>query len=90
MNLPLRIIMNIALALSILFFPWWVTGLLAVLMIFMFQAFEIILWGFIADTLYGAPVAAYYNTEFLFTLLFVALLILIVPIKRRLIFYKSI
>lgn len=81
--------MNIALAGSILFLPWWFTILLAVIIIFMFQAYEIIVWGFVADTLYGIPIAAYYNIEFLFTLFFVALVILVVPLKRRLIFYRS-
>ena len=63
--------------------------MLAVAHIFMFQAYEIIVWGFVADTLYGAPVALYYNIEFLFTLFFVVLVIIAVPLKRRLIFYRS-
>ena len=89
MSLWLRIVMNIALAGSILFLPWWFTVLLATVHIFMFQAYEIIVWGFVADTLYGAPVALYYNIEFLFTLFFVVLVIIAVPLKRRLIFYRS-
>ena len=89
MSFPLRIVMNVALAVSILFLPWWFTVLLAVAHIFMFQAYEIIVWGFVADTLYGAPVALYYNVEFFSTLLFAVLVILIVPLKHRLIFYRS-
>lgn len=81
--------MNIALAGSILFLPWWSTVLFAVATLLVFQAYEIIVWGFVADTLYGAPVALYYNIEFLFTLFFVVLVIIAVPLKHRLIFYRS-
>ena len=88
MSLPLRIVMNVALAASILFLPWWFTVLLAVAHIFMFQAYEIIVWGFVADTLYGTPIALYYNIEFFSTLLFAVLVILVVSFKRRLIFYR--
>ena len=89
MSFTRRIVVNVALAVRILFLPWWFTVLLAAAHIFMFQAYEIIVWGFVADTLYGAPIALYYNVEFFSTLLFAILVILIVPLKHRLIFYRS-
>ena len=89
MSLTLRILMNVALLASILFLPWWFTVLLAMVHIFMFQAYEIIAWGFVLDTLYGTPVALYYNIEFFSTLLFTTFVILVIPLKHRLIFYRS-
>ncbi len=49
-----RIILDILLFLSVLFAPWWVSVLLALIFMIYFRNFiEIIIAGFIIDILYG-------------------------------------
>lgn len=85
----LRIIINALLFSSILFFPWWITLFIAVAFLFMFEAYEVLLWGLFGDLLYGAPVAGFLNIEFLFTLLFILLFIGVYFLKKKLILYNA-
>lgn len=84
----IRILLNLFLFFSILFLPWWFTLFAAVAFLFIFEAYEVLLWGLFADVLYSTPVPAYFNIEFLFTLLFFILFIGIHYIKKRLRFYN--
>lgn len=82
-----RIVLNFILAASILFLPWWVSVLTGVLMLFLFEAYEIVVWGFVADQLYSVPNALFFNIEFLFTITFALLLFSISKFKKYVIFY---
>jgi hypothetical protein len=52
----MRIIFNIALAVSILFFPWWVVAPLAVAACaFVPRMYEVVIYGIAFDALYSTP-----------------------------------
>jgi hypothetical protein len=85
--LYLRITLNLLIFSSILFLPWWFTALAAIGFMFAFEAYEVLLWGLIADIYYGAPVPAYFNIEFLFTILFFILFAVIHFFKKKLLAY---
>ena len=67
-TLSLRILFNIIMFSSVLFFPWWFTFVIAVFFLFFFDAYEVLFWGFLGDVLYGNPVPLYFNVPFLLTL----------------------
>lgn len=83
----LRIAFNVLMFASVLFLPWWVTVIVAVVFLFKFTAYEIMLWGVFADVLYSASVPSFYNIEFLFTIGAIVIFVLAYFIKRRLMFY---
>lgn len=82
-----RIVFNILMFLSVLFLPWWVTVIVAMVFLSKFKAYEIIFWGVFADILYNASVPSFLNIEYLFTITFIVLLIISHYLKRRLMFY---
>lgn len=58
----LRISANIILCTSVLFFPWWVGAFFGILFLFIFNLFyEIIIWGIMADLLFGTKIASLYD-----------------------------
>ena len=64
-----RLIANVILFASLLFLPWWITIVIALIAVFVYNVFyELILWGVVGDLLYGAGVASFYAlTSFLST-----------------------
>lgn len=82
-----RIVFNILMFLSVLFLPWWVTVIVAMVFLSKFKAYEIIFWGVFVDILYSASVPSFLNIEYLFTITFIVLLIISHYLKRRLMFY---
>lgn len=85
--MTLKIIFNLSIFASILFLPWWLTVIIAISFLFMFTSYEVILWGLFADILYSSPVLSFFNIEFLFTIVFIMLFIVVYFIKNKLIFY---
>lgn len=82
-----RIFLNILIFSSILFFPWWVTVFLSLILLFSFEASEVIVWGLFIDVLYSTPLVIFFNFTFIFTLLFLILFFVVQVFKKRLIFY---
>lgn len=85
----LRLWFNFLIALSIFFFPWWISVGLIVFLLFVVQAPEILLWGLALDILYGTALPSFFNIVFIFTLLFFVLFIIVGYSKRFLVFYPS-
>lgn len=79
-----RIIFNVSIGISFLYFPWWITALIGIVFVVSDQPFEIILWGVLIDALGGAPVPTFYNVEMLFTIGFLVLLIASRFVRTRL------
>ena len=87
--MKLRIFANIVLFVSVLFLPWWITALLGVIVAFTYTAYELFGWGIFADSLYSVPLDAFSNIQFLFTLYFFVLFVVVIFIKRKTIFYQT-
>lgn len=86
----LRIISLFVLLFSVLFLPFWVTGILAICGIIYFNIFiegPIIL--LISDLLYGVKEIKLFNIHFFSFLLIILLLIIIELLKKKLKFYKN-
>ena len=63
-------------------------ALIAVVAVFIFNRFyEIIVWGLVADLLYGVPVAAFYNFGFFLALGAIVIFLGIEYLKTKLRFY---
>lgn len=82
-----RILLNALLFFSILFLPWWFSILFALVLLFGFEAIEVLGWGLLIDILYGTPLTLFFNFTFIFTLLFLTLFLVTTHLKQRLIFY---
>jgi len=82
-----RISLNILMVSSILFLPWWLSILFALVLLFGFEAVEVLGWGLLIDILYGTPLTLFFNFTFIFTLLFLTLFLVTTHLKQRLIFY---
>ena len=82
--MAVRIIFSLILLLSILFLPFWVSVLLAIVgMVFFPYYFEAILILFISDLLYGVPEARYFDLTFVSLILSVILFLAIQFLKKR-------
>lgn len=87
----LRLVLNILLFLTILFLPWWFVLLAALALLIVFDAYEILFWGLFIDALYGNPSTfILFSFEYVFTIGFLAVLIISFIIKRKVIFYDRI
>ena len=82
--MAVRIVFSITLLASILFLPFWVSVLLAIVgMVFFPSFFEAILILFISDLLYGVPEARYFDLTFVSLILSVILFLAIQFLKKR-------
>ena len=86
--MALRIFLNGCLLLSALWFPWWVTMGFVLLLLSVARAYEVIVWGIVLDTLYGAPVPRFFELPILFTLLCTLVVVVVEFIKPTLVFYE--
>jgi len=68
----LRLFLPLLFFASILFFPWWLSVFLALVLSIPHDAYEVLLGGVLMDALYGAPVPALFDLPIIFTLLFAA------------------
>ena len=85
----LRLLTNFILFGSVLFLPWWVMIIIGIVALFKFNAFyEIVMWGLLADLLYGADVALFYNFGLFLSLGVLLLFIVIEFLKSRIRFYQ--
>lgn len=68
--------------------PWWIVMSVAVLFLFYFKNyFEILIFGFLLDLLYGAPVSAYYGMGYVISVIAALAFALVAVVKNRLVFY---
>jgi len=84
-----RIALNILLGISILFFPWWVSFIAGLTLLALHKAYEVVVWGLLFDALYGTPLEAFHNIQYLGTLVFFALFLLSIVVKKKIIFYQN-
>lgn len=83
-----RIILNILLFASILFLHWWVSIFIALILLVLHKSYELVLWGIFADSLYSS-VDGLFGIQFIFTLIFILILLISIPVKKRVIFYGT-
>ena len=84
-----RSILNVLLFISILFLPWWVALAFAFVLLMLYPAFEILIWGLFFDSLYGTPVISLYSMQYLATYLMFIMLLISFFVKREIIFYQQ-
>ncbi len=83
-----RILANIVLFSSVLFFPWWVTVAAGVAFSVFFRAsYEVVFWAFFSDLLYGTEAASFFRIHFLSTASAVVLVVVLERIKKMTRFY---
>lgn len=83
-----RISINILLLISILYFPWWITIAIALLLLVLHNGVELLFWGVFADSLFGTQLLYFYDIQYLFTLLFFSLIFIAMYLKKKVIFYN--
>lgn len=81
--------MAFALLSSIFFLHWWITITIVLVYLFLFNSYEVIFFGLVADSLYATPIAGFFGIEFLFTILFSILFIIAYFLKKKLIYYPA-
>ncbi|MFQ5540888.1 MAG: hypothetical protein ACE5F4_01435 [Candidatus Paceibacteria bacterium] len=70
---------------SVFFAPWWMMAALGILMIAYFEAYLSVLLGtLLFDALFGTPVPLLFGIAHMYTYMFVALILLAVLLRRRL------
>ena len=84
-----RIVFDLLLFVSVFLAPWWITCLIAVLILARFSAYEVVFAGILMDALGGAPTEKMYGIEFVFTIIMVVMVVLFILVKPRLIAYRS-
>lgn len=83
------LIANIIMFVSVALLPWWAVAAVGVVLLFMIRSFyEIIVWGLVADLLYGIPVEAWYQISFVMTIGATALVVITDAIKINLRIYS--
>ena len=85
----IRAALNIAIFISILFFPWWISLALGILLIAVCKSYEVLVWGLFFDALYGTPLDSLFGIEYVASVLFLFLFLVSFLVKKRVIFYKS-
>ncbi len=87
-----RILFSVALFISILFLPWWISLLLALLFLFMIERYyEIVVFGLAMDILYSSSmslVLGLFHIPLVFFLCSIILLGCVELLKTKLIFYR--
>ncbi len=73
---------------SILFFPWWFSVFLAVLLVFFDTAYEVLLGGILIDGFYGASLPIFFHLP-AFTILFAAFFFIAEFLRPRLRYGKQ-
>ncbi len=86
----LRIASSLLILISILFFPFWVSIILALLCIVYFRFFwEAVVLFFISDLLFGAKEARFFNIILISTIFSIVVLLFTEFIKKKLKFYQK-
>jgi len=83
----IRFLLNVLLFASVIWLPWWAVVLCALPLLFGYRAYEVLVWGVLADMLYATPVLVFANLPLLFSMLFLLLFLAAEYSKRFLVFY---
>lgn len=84
-----RILIDILIFCLIFILPWWLTVLLAAAFVFMYDRYaEILVVGFIIDSIYNVPLGGYFHFEFVASLICLIVFVISFLVKRRLRFYS--
>ena len=79
-----RLVFNILIILSILFMPWWIGAIVAILgCSFVDRFYEVIVYGILADAFYGTKFG-YHGFQYMATLSAVVIFAAVSTIKKRL------
>ncbi len=79
-----RILIDIFIFLSILFFPWWITVILVIWGVFLFDNFyEALLAGLLIDLLYGTRTEEFFGIWFVFFIIFLSIYFLAGKLKEN-------
>ena len=81
-----RLALNTLIALSIVWFPWWLSLFLLIVLMALYRAYEALLWALLYDSLYGGALPALYGFGYIMTLSTVALFSIIELLKTRLLY----
>ena len=85
-----RCIAGVLLFISVVVFPWWVSFVAALVLLFYCNRYyEAICAAFVFDLLYGVPLPMFFSFSFLFTLIMAVLFFVIEFLKPYLKFYSS-
>lgn len=88
LKLMKRILFNVSIVASLVFFQWWITLILILIGFFVFPKFyEGIVWGFIIDALFGTPRTVYLDFVFITLLITMTLFFFSDIMKSRLRMY---
>lgn len=80
----LKIVLSILYIVSSIFLPWWITVALGIVLITYFRLWWVaILGGLLMDLVFGAPISAFFGFAFLYTTLFIALSLLALMLRQR-------
>ena len=85
----IRVLIFLALLASSLFLNWWITTSIVLVYLFLFNAYEVIFFGLVLDSLYATSVPVFFGIEFIFTILFSTLFVLTYFLKKKLIYYPA-
>jgi hypothetical protein len=85
-----RAILNGLIFVSILFLPWWLTLVFAVILVLAHKAYEVLLWALFFDSFYGTSLDIIWGMEYLATFIMLIILALSFALKRKVIFYQNI
>ncbi len=81
----IRITLNILLFGSVFFSPWYVTLIVVLLLLVLYNPLEIVLAGILIDALHGIEL---FGTEYVFTIFFLLLYVLFRVLKKNLLLYS--
>lgn len=86
-----RITVNVLIAISIFYFPWWITTLIILPSFFIFKNFyEGILAGFFIDVLYGVKASEFFGVWFVSFAFYSAFYIFSSKLKKNIRIYETI
>ncbi len=85
-----RIVYNVFVAASLVWFPYWVTLFLAIAGLFIFvNYYEIMIFAFLADSLFAIPLSRFHGYQFIMTLGAIFAYILAEIIRKKMFIYKK-
>lgn len=75
-TIAIRLILDGLMLLSVFLLPWWCTFAIGAVLLLLSGSYEIILAGFLWDTLYGAPTELFFGIRYILTVIFIVCAIL--------------
>jgi len=89
-NKTVRIVSAVIVIASILWGWWWLTWVLAIILLFVFPSYyEIIFFGVMYDALYGLPLAQFSYFPYVFTVSSVVLFFVSSGLRKSLLAYEN-